>query len=200
MLAAAIGALDLMNMRPVEAASEMVHDQQKVDLPGIALATLRAWSLSVMERSEIASLFSRQAPKDSERAPSVLAKAKGTNATLTASIARTQGVAVAMLAPSRNSTTRVLPETPPLQIASLGPVPLPSETKPKSLTATSLELLPVLSVLPPPAPGVPPPSPIERLHLDGKSLAQAPNAASPMRSISKRATNRTRARSRSRRS
>jgi spore germination cell wall hydrolase CwlJ-like protein len=31
----------------------------------------------------------------------------------------------------------------------------------------------VLSVLPPPAPGVHPPSPIERLHLEGKSLARA---------------------------
>jgi Cell Wall Hydrolase len=174
-LAAAVGALDLMNMRPVEAASEIVHDQQKAmaDLPDAALATLRSWSATIVEKSQLASFLSREAPKDSERAPGMLAKAKTTSATRTAALARPQGVEVAMLTSSRDSATRVMPETPPLQLASLGPVPLPSETKPESLSATPVELPPVLSVLPPPAPGVPPPSPIEQLHLEGKSLARA---------------------------
>jgi hypothetical protein len=174
-LAAAIGALDLMNMRPVEAASEIVQEQQHAvaDLPNVALATLRSWSLSVIERSEIASFFAREAPKDAERAPGMLAKMKPQTPAKSGTKNYPKGVEVAMLTPSGPSALSQLTAAPQVQLASLGPAPLSGDTQPAMLSAPSPELPPVLSVLPPPAPGVPPPSPIERLHLEGKSLARA---------------------------
>lgn len=174
MLASAIGALDLMNMRPVEAASEIVHEQQKAaaDLPGMALATLRSWSLTVWEKSEIAALLSRDAPKDADRAPGMVAKSKSAASIRTASKNYPKGVEVAMLTPSGPSALSEL-SAPQVQLASLGPAQLPSDARSSLLSAPAAELPPVLSVLPPPAPGVPPPSPTERLHLEGKSLARA---------------------------
>ena len=60
-----------------------------------------------------------------------------------------------------------------VQLASLDTTSIPREATPAVLESPSISLPATLAVLPPPAPGVPPPSPIERLHLEGKSLARA---------------------------
>lgn len=174
-LAAAIGALDLMNMRPVEAASEIVHEQRRAaaDLPGMALAALRSWSLSIYEKAEIASLLSRDPPKDGARAPGALAKNAAVFPAHTGMTRRRDGVEAVMLSPAGPSVPSEVSAAPPIQLASLGPAELPADAQPSALSAPPAELPPVLSVLPPPAPGVPPPSPVERLHLEGKSLARA---------------------------
>jgi hypothetical protein len=167
-LALAIGALDLMNMRPVEAGFDIVDGQKAAaERAKLTLASLGTWSLAVLEKSELAAFFSREAPKDPERAPAMVAKAKPAAPKKSAA-----SIEVAMTTTPAASVLREAP-APQLQLASLGPVSLPASEKPVSLTATAPELPSVLSVLPPPAPGVPPPSPIERLHLEGKSLARA---------------------------
>jgi len=60
------------------------------------------------------------------------------------------------------------PDTP-VQLASLGPAILPTVTP----LAPPIELPETLAVLPPLAPGVPPPSPAQRLKLDGKERERA---------------------------
>jgi hypothetical protein len=126
-----------MNMRPVEAAYEIVHEQQNAmaGLPDVALATLRSWSASIDAKIEIASLFSREAPKDTHRAPGVRAAR-----TASAAAARRDGIAIAMLTPPRDESVRQSPETSPLELASLGPMSLPSAPTPATLSAPSPEL------------------------------------------------------------
>jgi hypothetical protein len=81
-------------------------------------------------------------------------------------------VELAMSAPAPGLNLTPAPPPQPIQLASLGPTTLPDMEKP-SAAPSPISLPAVLSFLPPPAPGVPPPSPIERLHLEGKSLARA---------------------------
>lgn len=56
-----------------------------------------------------------------------------------------------------------------MQLASLSPTILPTVTS----LAPPIELRETLAVLPPPAPSVPPPSPAQRLKLDGKERERA---------------------------
>jgi hypothetical protein len=59
-----------------------------------------------------------------------------------------------------------------MQLASLDPGVLPAEAAPQP-AVMRVSLPATISVLPPRAPGVPPPSPAQRLHLEGKERAKA---------------------------
>ena len=78
-------------------------------------------------------------------------------------------------------------------LASLTPADVPNAEP----IAPVVHLPPTLSVLPPEKVAPAPLSPAQRLHLQGAKRAPRPKAVSPRRSISKRATSRSAARSRS---
>jgi spore germination cell wall hydrolase CwlJ-like protein len=59
-----------------------------------------------------------------------------------------------------------------MQLASVDPGALPQAAAPEP-AAITISLPTHLAVLPPPAPGVPPPSPAQRLHLEGAARAKA---------------------------
>ncbi len=66
-------------------------------------------------------------------------------------------------------------EAPPpatMQLASLETTTVAADSAPQPV-ATPISLPAHLAVLPPPAPGVPPPSPAQRLHLEGAARAKA---------------------------
>ncbi len=63
------------------------------------------------------------------------------------------------------------PAAATMQLASLTPNALPDGQA--AAQASKISLPDMIAVLPPPAPGAPPPSPAERLHLEGKERARA---------------------------
>jgi hypothetical protein len=197
-----IASLDLMKVRVVEAAAEYVHDTHVnvADIPGEIGARLQnmsfTWSDSQtasvtvpIPRSQVATLpdrapprlaVAKESPKNSPSPVAALAAARQLDA-----------VQVAMASPASMATRTAKNETPataamahapatgmpdpPIRLASVDATAMPS-----SLVATGTTpslgqiLLPQqIAILPPPAPGVPPPSPAERLHLEGKERAKA---------------------------
>jgi hypothetical protein len=182
-VAVTISALDLMNIRPVEAAAEMIQESNlKVSaIPSAVVAGLRSVSLANDEKIEVAVLIPRDPnAKTPERVASPLLESTSNIARRplpsVAGLAEARhedAVEFAMSAPTPGLNLAPAPPSQPIQLASLGPTPLPVEMEKTPLAPAPVTLPAVLSFLPPPAPGVPPPSPIERLHLEGKGLARA---------------------------
>ncbi|HXD46296.1 MAG TPA: cell wall hydrolase [Pseudolabrys sp.] len=178
-----ISALDLLNVRAVEAAAEFVHDRS------VVLTSLRQglqnFSLPFGRREEenIAMAFvAVPIPPDTvaldKTHPSVNAMIRDLTDSPVAKLAAlrqedaveaamTAGPAMASAAPAASAA-----DDRPIQLASIDSSSIPREATPAVLD-TPIALPQTFAMLPPPAPGVPPPSPIERLHLDGKSLARA---------------------------
>jgi hypothetical protein len=182
--ALSISALDLMNVRAVEAAAEAVHDHS------ITLASLREglqnFSLPFGRRDEIASAYvAVQIPLDTlvvdkTRPQSVTAMIRNLTDSPVAQLAAVRqqdAIETAMTAPldavAANASAPASADRPPIQLASIDATSIPREAIPAVLDSPSISLPQTFAMLPPPAPGVPPPSPIERLHLDGKSLSRA---------------------------
>ncbi len=168
-IAVAIGGFDLMNIGAVKAAVEFTRDSRKevASLPDTILSRLQGISFTIpsgqtavavtIPHSEIAKL--------QEHAPVTKAVL-----TLVNRDARARAADVTSSAPDAG----VIPSTAaraPFQLASINPTALPDSAAPTSLLQISLPSS--VAFLPPPAPGLPPPSPIERLHLEGRSLARA---------------------------
>ena len=161
--AATLGAFDLMNIRVVEAAAEFTHDRrvEVAGLPDRIRSSLQGISFTIpsgkaavavpIPRSEIAKL--------PERAPV-------TKAALTV-VDRDPPIPNRRAGPAPSATAPA-----PFQVASIDPAAVPPDTAAPA-PVIQIALPSSISFLPPPAPGAPPPSPIQRLHLEGKSLAHA---------------------------
>ena len=178
--ALAISALDLMNVRSVEAAAEFIHDNN-LSMAGLREG-LQNFQIPIGSHNQYAQI-AVQIPRDvlaevAESMPLHPAKAPQPSAEL----ARIKdNASVDALAAARDedavmaAMAQPTPPQPVLQLASIDVTSLPREAAPASAVPEPIQIsLPaMLAVLPPPAPGVPPPSPIDRLHLQGKSLARA---------------------------
>ncbi|MGN6570064.1 MAG: cell wall hydrolase [Pseudolabrys sp.] len=180
--ALSISALDLMNVRAVEAAAEFVHDRS------VVMASLRdgLQNFSFGRRDEVATAFiaipipAETFAKDTTRPQSVTAmirKLTDSPVEQLAAVRSQDAVETAMTSPAESEVARkpapIAVDRPPIQLASIDASAISRDGAPTMLDTPSIALPQTFAMLPPPAPGVPPPSPIERLHLDGKSLARA---------------------------
>jgi len=187
-----ISALDLMDIRSVEAAAQFIHDNRLrlADLPDAIRSGIQSISITPSEqqsasvavkipRDEIAKI-ARPLPV----APAAVAvKADASPVAGLAAARHEDAVQVAMVSqaawtkPELRSTPElaavVASRSAQLILASADTNAVPSpEIAPVSLpmsAAIPLDMVP----MPRPAPGVPPPSPAERLHLEGKERAKA---------------------------
>ena len=172
--ALSISALDLMNVRAVEAAAEFVHDRS------VVMASLRdgLQNFSFGRRDEVATAFiaipipAEAVAKDTSRPHSVTAmirKLTDSPVEKLAAVSHQDAVETAMIDtssiardPAPSASAR-----PPIQLASIDASAISREAAPvTALDTPSIALPQTLALLPPP-------SPMERLHLDGKSLARA---------------------------
>ncbi|HEY2758649.1 MAG TPA: cell wall hydrolase [Pseudolabrys sp.] len=197
-----LATLDLMNVRVVEAAAEYIHDTHVnvADVPGEIGTRLQNISFTWSEPQTAAvtvPIPRGDVAKLPDRVPARLAVTKQTPRNGPSPVAalddarHLDAVEVAMAAPASMTTGAVKSETPataamahapatgmadaPFRLASADATALPN-----SLVATGtapslgqISLPRQIAILPPPAPGVPPPSPAERLHLEGKARAKA---------------------------
>ena len=197
-----LGTLDLVKASALQSAAQFVHDRHVTvaTLPSLAVEGLRKVDIRFSARDdEIALAIPREADDVVPRLPT-LASFKSAPSPLDGLLkARQKGaIEFAMATPveplpaasriqalASASPMEPLPAAepiasapstpPPIQLASLTPAALTDVVSPASLTPAPIQIsLPAtFAMLPPPAPGVPPPTPIERLHLEGKSLARA---------------------------
>jgi Cell Wall Hydrolase len=197
--AVTISGLDLMNVRPLESAAEFVHAHhatRMAEWPGLIRSGIRQISFTAPasvtvaipsefamtplparpfagaghDESPVADLAAARHQDAVELAmdqPATLAKAS------TADLARH---AQDLLQQSRErlATSAPPPAEKPgaMQLASVDPNVLPQTIAPQP-AVIQISLPEHLAVLPPRAPGVPPPSPAQRLHLEGKERAKA---------------------------
>jgi hypothetical protein len=182
-----ISALDLMNVRAVEAAAEFVHGRnfafaslreslQNFSLPLRAGDGIASAAVTVRIPQEAVAKADLRQPGGASVGAMIRNLTDSPVAQL-AAIRHQDAIETAMIAtPAVASSLASTPDPvvrPPLQLASIEAASVPREVTPATLETPSISLPPTLALLPPPAPGVPPPSPIERLHLEGKSLARA---------------------------
>jgi hypothetical protein len=200
--ALSISGLDLINIRPLEAAAEFanVHRNTRIaewpdlirsgiqqisfSVPAFAVAAIPSADIANPQRP-VATLasFKRDASPVAELAaarhqdaielamdqPAVLAKASASDMAR-----RAQDLAQDLLQRSREE---IAANPPPaasggMQLASVDPNALPQTVAPQP-AVIQISLPAHIAVLPPPAPGVPPLSPAQRLHLEGKDRAKA---------------------------
>ena len=200
--ALSISGLDLINIRPLEAAAEFanVHRNTRIaewpdlirsgiqqisfSVPAFAVAAIPSADIANPQRP-VATLasFKRDASPVAELAaarhqdaielamdqPAVLAKASASDMAR-----RAQDLAQDLLQRSREEiAANPRPATSGgMQLASVDPNALPQTVAPQP-AVIQISLPAHIAVLPPPAPGVPPLSPAQRLHLEGKDRAKA---------------------------
>ncbi|HEY6831848.1 MAG TPA: cell wall hydrolase [Pseudolabrys sp.] len=188
-----ISALDLMNVRVVEAAAQYIHDThvKVADIPDALRSHLQnisftssepqATAIAVIPRDDIAKLPDRPRPR------AVLAKSASSPVAGLAEARHLDAVEVAMASPvsmtQRDATGATamahapgnVTPTAPLRLASADAAAMPSSFPAVGVAPSSGQIsLPMsIAILPPPAPGVPPLSPAQRLHLEGKERAKA---------------------------
>jgi hypothetical protein len=188
-VAVTLVTLDLMNIRSVEAAADFVHAnrQRFAGLPDIIRSGIQSIALASPSSPSAVALIPRgdvaidiAMPSLFPRDTAMRAKTDTSPVAELAAARHLDAIEVAMEAPAA-WTMPVAPiaETasaaPTMVLASADPAPLPLPeitSTPVSLpmsAAIPLDMVP----LPPPAPGVPPPSPAELLHLDAKEYAKA---------------------------
>lgn len=224
--AVGISALDLMNVRLVEAGAEFIRDSRlhSDEIPGRILAGIRQISV-LPDQPSVTVAIPRdavvKAPRIAalampERAPRIIAaaapsakinvepavfKSDSSPVAELAAARYADAVEFAMVSPAVMESAKPAlltfttsaeaspsPERPvpasagragSIQLASLAPGSLPDGNTASTLPvpATSLPMsaaIPLRMVpLPTPAPGVPPPSPAQRLKLEGKEYAKA---------------------------
>jgi Cell Wall Hydrolase len=194
-----ISGLDLMNIRPLESAAEFVHvhhDTRMAEWPGLIRSGIRQISLSAPASVTVA------IPDGFATAPRLtpsFANAKRDDPGLAALAAARQqdAVELAMDQPAalakastadmarqaqdllQKSREEIAANPPPpaphsngLQLASVDPNVLPQTIAPQA-AVIPVSLPARIALLPPRAPGLPPPSPAQRLHLEGKERAKA---------------------------
>lgn len=178
-----LGTLDLVDASALQSAAQYVHDRHVTfaALPSLAVDGLRKVDIRFSARDdEIAlaiprdggdDLFARR-PAFASRAPSPLDSLDDAHWQDAVEVAMASPVEPPSPPPAPIASAPASPL--PIQVASLAPTALPDTASPAALAAPIQVSLPAkLAILPPPAPGVPPPSPIERLRLEGKALARA---------------------------
>jgi hypothetical protein len=195
--AVTISGLDLMNIRPLEAAAEFAHthrDTRAAEWPGLIRSGIRQISLDAPASvtvaiprdfattqlpvpsyanaklddtavAELAAARHQDAVELAMNQPAVLAKAS------TAELARH---AQDLLQQSREELAANAPpaRSQSMQLASVDPNVLPQTVAPQA-AVIPVSLPERIAVLPPRAPGLPPLSPAQRLHLEGKERAKA---------------------------
>jgi len=194
-LAVTIAALDLMNVPVVEAA-RFIHDSRLNvgQLPDALMGGVQNLSLPSFKAypTEVAVLIPRaESEKMPERvAPPLIAqpviapappkRARAAIAELAAvhhedAVEYAMASANAMIAP-RAEPALALGATPAsyqLASADAGALPASSLLSSAATSSGQISLPNLIAVLPPRAPGVAPPTPAERLNLEGKSRARA---------------------------
>ncbi|HEY0223932.1 MAG TPA: cell wall hydrolase, partial [Pseudolabrys sp.] len=175
-----LGLFDLANIRSVEGAAAFFNDN-----------CARVANLPDRIRSGIEFISFEQEASATVAIPRDIIKTAASPIARLAAVRHEDAVAFAMSQPGgkdgskfgsgnlTNSELRAADPDPqsalasaPIQLASVDMESVPSETAPISLpmsAAIPLGMVP----MPRPAPGVPPPSPAERLHLEGKERARA---------------------------
>lgn len=189
-LAVSISVLDLMNVPVVEAAARYIHDSRVniAELPDTLVNGIQSISLPSFKSypTEVAVLI----PRDVDRMPDRIARPQIARPHKSGAAAIADLVAVrnedaiefAMASPSamniRPEPAVALGASPAsYRLASIDAGAMPSSSALSSSASVAqtaqISLPDLISVLPPPAPGVPPPTPAERLHLEGTSRARA---------------------------
>jgi hypothetical protein len=222
--AVGISALDLMNVRLVEAGAEFIRDSRlhSDEIPGRILTGIRQISVlpdqpsaivaiprdAVVKAPKVAALPERTpriaaatAPPARFNAEAAVFKSGSSPVAELAAARHADAVEFAMISPAAMESAKPasltfttpaqaspVPEAvpsasvrrdDPIRLASLTPGSLPAGDPASALPvpATSLPMsaaVPLHMVpLPTPAPGVPPPSPAQRLKLEGKEYAKA---------------------------
>lgn len=187
-IAVTISALDLMNVPVVEAAARYIHDSRAsiADFPDALVSGVQNISLPSFKsyQTEVAVLIPRaDLHKIEDRIESpLIARSRKTGAAAVAELAAVRhedAIEFAMVSPSalanRSEPALALGASPAsYRLASIDAGVMPSSAAPSSMTqATQISLPELLAVLPTPAPGVPPPTPAQRLNLDGASRVKA---------------------------
>ncbi len=198
-VALTISAIDLMNVGAVEAAAEFVHGHRKslAGLPDTVVSGIQNFSFTagdsrpaqvavLIPRADIERMQERVALAAPERAPAARPRKSTASPVAELAAARHQdAVEFAMVSP--NAMAKVEPAVAtssapaamraPYQLASIDAAALPSGAAMESSSAVSpaiqISLPNMIAVLPPPAPGVPPPTPAQRLQLEGPSRVKA---------------------------
>ena len=112
-----------------------------------------------------------QAPSEAE--PAITAKSEAQSAELTKpDLPASLALPLAKMAPE--TSPKASPETP-AEVASVDPAPASDASVAATpVSRTLMAAIPIeMVLLPRPAPGLPPPSPAQRLHLEGKDFAKA---------------------------
>lgn len=185
-LAVTISALDLMNVPVVEAAARYIHDNRVniAELPDTLVNGVQNISLPSFKsyQTEVAVLIPRDVHKIQNRIerPLIVRPHKPSSAAIAelAAVRHEDAIEFAMASPNamnvRAEPAVALGASPAsYRLASIDASVMPSSGSSMATTATQISLPELIAILPPPAPGVPPPTPAERLHLDGASRARA---------------------------
>lgn len=191
-----LSALDLANIHTVENAAEFIHENRAriadlsiADLPNEFRARFERFSFSsdsdsvtvAIPRGDFATASRSPAPART----SVAVKNNGSLVEDLAAASYQDAIEMAMVSPPAFTKSELrmpgavrpqlvsLPSTESIKLASADPAAMSTNSiSPVSLPMSAsipLDMVPI----PRPAPGVPPPSPAERLHLEGKERAKA---------------------------
>ena len=193
--ALSISGLDLMNIRPLESAAAFAHEHRNTSVanwPALVRTGIQQISFSMPPSATVV------IPSDFALAPrprtTVASLKQDTSPVAELAAARHQdAIELAMDQPAvlARATPADLPRprddgaaTPPpaslaspakpagRQLASVDSNVMPRDSMPQP-AVMQVSLPAHIAVLPPPAPGVPPPSPAQRLQLEGKDRAKA---------------------------
>ena len=195
-VALSISGLDLMNIRPLERAAEFVqshHATRVAEWPALIRSGIQQISLSVPPSAIAAIPSDDPAPRDAiasfKAEPSPVAELAAARRQDAVELAMEQPAVLAkasasdmaqqaqdLLQRSRDEIAAEPPSTPAnsgvTQLASINSDTLQQTIAPQP-AVMQISLPEHIGVLPPPAPGVPPLSPAQRLHLEGKDRAKA---------------------------
>ncbi len=172
--AVTLSALDLANIRTVENASALIRDSnfRVADLPDQIRAGIERISFTSNESYAVAAI-PRESIAVKTRRP---AKINSSPVDGLAAAGTQDAVEFAMATqPSYGrSDLRAGQPTEPFKLASVDMSSIPSDMAPSSASLPMSAAIPLDMVpMPREAPGVPPPSPAQRLHLEGKERVKA---------------------------
>ena len=181
-VALTISGLDLMNFRVVETAAQAFHDARTADFnvaefSGRIRSEIERISFDSGPSSVVVAIPRDNSAVASRRVPpaafSVVAKNNVSPVAELAAVRHQDAVEFAMVSPLALSRSDTLParDSAPIQLASIDPSDLPASAMMPPPSTISLPAQ--IAVLPTPAPGLPPPSPAQRLKLEGKEYARA---------------------------
>ena len=184
-----LGAFDLANIHTVENAAAFIHGNRSriADLPDRILSVIDSVSFESASPYAIVAI-PRNDIAAAPRPTLVTGRTDASPVAQLASARHLDAVEFAMESPVATAKSKlrmtaepasvVAPQPEPIKLASVDPGNLPTASIAPSPEAVSLPMSTAmipLNMVPMPraAPGLPPPSPAERLHLEGKERAKA---------------------------